>query len=98
MGSALLMDDLPWGSRLLSQGLFMAFYLPRLAELEFWNSLGWPVQGQELDSMTLAGPFHLRIFCEMLRFRKHHQECLGPPSASGGVQTRDLDALAWVWL
>lgn len=70
----------------------MAFYLPRLAE--FLNSLGWPVQGQELNLMTLVVAFHLMIFCEMLRFWEHYQECLGPSWASGGVQTPDLDALA----
>lgn len=43
--------------------------------------------------MTLLVASHLRIFCEMLRFWEHHQEFLGPPFASGGVQTPGLDAL-----
>ncbi|KAF4795108.1 Apoptosis-inducing factor 3 [Turdus rufiventris] len=51
-------------------------------------------KGQELNPMTLVVAFHLTIFCEMLRFWEHYQECLGPSWASGGVQTPDLDALA----
>ena len=37
--------------------------------------LGGPVQSQELDSMTLVGPFQLRMFCDSVTSspRRHRQ-------------------------
>lgn len=96
-GSALLMDELPCSFKLLLQGLFVAFYLQRLPELEFLSSLGWPVQGQELNSMTLVVVCHLRMFCEMLRFWEHHQEFPGLPPLQVG-ECKPQTWMLWVWL